>query len=236
MTKTENGNVIVTSRRNYILKAIPHREDYEDIRIRYLKFAVNADIPKDEAIEIITKYYYNNISVYFRCNRYEGDEIKKIFVSNKTYSDDSQVDSDNGIRYVIDSADNIYKISKYERERRLRNESNEFLETDFAKEWLNKMEYTIREDNGNKYLFLAILVGYEKISNEEFQALCNAICYKEFGEELCMCMWIGGKVNWTMFYRRPDHVNGHETYFCGVVAKDGFSPEDWDKDHSEYIY
>ena len=115
-------------------------------------------------------------------------------------------------------------------------ESNEFLETDFAKEWLEKMQYTIREDNGNKYLFLAILVGYEKISNEEFQALCNAICYKEFGEELRMCMWIGGKVNWTMFYCRPDHVNGEETYFCGAVAKDNFSPEDWDKDHSDFIF
>jgi len=114
---------------------------------------------------------------------------------------------------------------------------DEYLDSPFAKEWLDKMQYTERVDEyGHKFLFLAILCGYEKIEREDFQKLCNAICMRAYGDDLRMTIWIGGKVNWTMFYQRPDHVNGHETYFCGVVAEDNFGPEDWDKDHSEYSF
>ena len=118
-----------------------------------------------------------------------------------------------------------------------RHSVDEYLDSPFAKEWLGKMQYTERVDEfGHKFLFLAILCGYEKLSDDDFQQLCNAICTRAYGDDLRMTMWIGGKVNWTMFYERPDHVNGHETYFCGVVAEDDFGPEDWDKDHSAYSF
>lgn len=114
---------------------------------------------------------------------------------------------------------------------------DKYLNSPFAKSWLRKMQYTERTDEyGHKFLFLAIKCGYGKISDESFQKLCNAICMRAYGNRLRMTMWIGGKVNWTMFYERPDHVNGHETYFCGVVGEDDFSPEDFDRDHSEYSF
>lgn len=116
-------------------------------------------------------------------------------------------------------------------------EYRKYLETPFAKEWLQKMQYTVKEDEyGHKFVFLAILCGYGKISDESFQKLCEAVCWVNFRDDLSMCMWIGGKVNWTMFYERPDHVNGHETFFCGVVCQDDFSPEDFDRDHSDYSF
>lgn len=115
--------------------------------------------------------------------------------------------------------------------------ANKYLNSPFAKRWLKKMQYTIREDEyGHKFLFLAILCGYNKISDESFNKICEAICWKEFEGELKMSMWIGGAVNWTMFYERPHHINGHETFFSGVVCEDDFSPEDFDKDHSEYSF
>lgn len=116
-------------------------------------------------------------------------------------------------------------------------EAEKYLASPFAKGWLKKMQYTIKEDEyGHKFLFLAILCGYNKINSLSFQKLCNAICRVNFHDKLRMRMWIGGKVNWTMFYQRPDHVNGQETYFCGVVGKDNYSPDDFDKDHSEYSF
>lgn len=118
-----------------------------------------------------------------------------------------------------------------------RHSYDKYLSSPFAKGWLNKMQYTERVDEyGNKFLFIAIKCGYKKLSDKSFQKLCNAICMRAYGDRLRMTMWIGGKVNWTMFYQRPDHVNGHETYFCGVVGQDDFGPEDWDKDHSEYSF
>lgn len=115
--------------------------------------------------------------------------------------------------------------------------AKEYLANPTNKDWLQKMEYTIKEDEyGHKFVFLAILCGYKKITDDKFQELCNAVCWVNFGAELRMCMWIGGSVNWTMFYESPDHVNGSETYFCGVVARDNFSPEDFDRDHSEYSF
>lgn len=112
----------------------------------------------------------------------------------------------------------------------------EWLESDFCKEWLEKMKFTTRQDGECKYVFLSILSGYKKISDTDFQRLCDALCIREFGLELQMNIWVGGKVDWTMFYYRPDHVNGHETYYCGVVAEDNFSPEDWDNNHDEYWF
>ena len=115
--------------------------------------------------------------------------------------------------------------------------AKEYLTRPFVQEWLEKMQYTVKEDEyGHKFVFLAILCGYEKLDNRDFQNICNAVCWENFNSRLCMHMWIGGKVNWTMFYERPDHVNGHETFFCGVVSQDDFSPEDFDKDHSEYSF
>ena len=114
---------------------------------------------------------------------------------------------------------------------------DEYLNSPFAKGWLRKMQYTERTDEyGHKFLFIAIKCGYNKISNKAFNKLCHAICMRTYGENLRMAMYIGGKVNWTMFYERPDHVDGHETYFCGVVGEDDFSPEDFDKDHSKYSF
>lgn len=128
---------------------------------------------------------------------------------------------------------NYLEAKKEERRRSV----DKYLNSPFAKGWLNKMRYTERVDKyGNKFLFIAIKCGYEKISQKAFQKLCDAICMRAYGDSLRMTMWIGGKVNWTMFYQRPDHVNGHETYFCGVVGEDDFSPEDWDRDHSEYSF
>jgi len=127
-------------------------------------------------------------------------------------------------------------MNRTEKARKMR-EAKAYLNSPFAKGWLKKMQYTVREDEyGHKFVFLAILCGHGKISNEAFQKLCNAICRVNFGGRLKMTMWIGGKVNWTMFYERPDHVNGHETYFSGIVAQDNFSPEDFDRDHSEYSF
>lgn len=118
-----------------------------------------------------------------------------------------------------------------------RHQYDDYLNSPFAKGWLRKMQYTERTDEyGHKFLFIAIKCGYKKMSDESFQKLCNAICMRAYGNRLRMTMWIGGKVNWTMFYERPDHVNGSETYFCGVVGEDDFSPEDFDKDHSEYSF
>ena len=114
---------------------------------------------------------------------------------------------------------------------------DKYLSSPFARTWLKRMEYTERTDEyGHKFLFLAIKCGYGKISKESFQKLCNAICMRAYGDDLRMTMWIGGKVNWTMFYQRPAHVNGHETYFCGVVGAANFSPEDFDRDHSEFSF
>lgn len=118
-----------------------------------------------------------------------------------------------------------------------RHQYDDYLNSPFAKGWLRKMQYTERVDEyGHKFLFIAIKCGYKKMSDESFQKLCNAICMRAYGNRLRMTMWIGGKVNWTMFYERPDHVNGSETYFCGVVSEDDFSPEDFDKDHAEYSF
>lgn len=125
------------------------------------------------------------------------------------------------------------KAKKEEKQRSVEN----YLNSPFVKGWLNKMQYTERIDEyGHKFLFIAIKCGYNKLSDKSFQKICDAICARTYGDDLRMNMWIGGKVNWTMFYQRPDHVDGHETYFCGVVGKDDFSPEDWDKDHSEYSF
>lgn len=116
-------------------------------------------------------------------------------------------------------------------------EAKAYLASPFAKSWLKKMQFTTREDEyGHKFLFLAILCGHEKISQASFQKLCNAISWVTYGDGLHVGMHIGGKVNWTMFYQRPAHVNGHETYFCGVVCEDDFSPEAWDKDHSAFSF
>lgn len=118
-----------------------------------------------------------------------------------------------------------------------RHEYDDYLNSPFAKGWLRKMQYTERTDEyGHKFLFIAIKCGYKKMSDESFQKLCNAICMRAYGNRLRMTMWIGGKVNWTMFYERPDHVNGSETFFCGVVGEDDFSPEDFDKNHAEYSF
>ena len=142
---------------------------------------------------------------------------------------------------VIDVTDDEAKqmIAEYiaaEKEAK-RHSYDKYLSSPFAKGWLNKMQYTERVDEyGNKFLFIAIKCGYKKLSDKSFQKLCNAICMRAYGDRLRMTMWIGGKVNWTMFYQRPAHVNGHETYFCGVVGRDDFSPEDFDRDHSEYSF
>lgn len=111
-----------------------------------------------------------------------------------------------------------------------------WLDTDFCKYWLNEMRFTTRKDGDSKYLFLSIMPGCGKMSDDEFDRMCKALCLREFGENLCARMYLCGKVDWTMFYKRPDHVNGTETYFCGVVWKDDFSPEDWDKNHDEYWF
>ena len=128
------------------------------------------------------------------------------------------------------------RFKAVEKRRKIR-EAKTYLNTPYAKGWLRKMQFTIKEDEyGHKFLFLAILAGYKKMSQQSFQKLCNAICRVYFNDKLRMSMYIGGKVNWTMFYERPDHVDGHETYFSGVVAQDDFSPEDFDRDHSGYSF
>lgn len=111
-----------------------------------------------------------------------------------------------------------------------------WLDSDFCKEWLEKMRFTTRQEGDQKYIFLSILPGFQKMDNSDFQRMCDALCLREFGRELRMDMWIGGKVDWTMFYERPNRVNGSETYFCGIVAKDDFSPEDWDKNHDDFWF
>ena len=128
------------------------------------------------------------------------------------------------------------RFKAVEKRREIR-EAKTYLNTPYAKEWLRKMQFTTREDEyGHKFLFLAILAGYEKIEQYDFSDLCNALSMVYFGHRLSVGMYIGGKVNWTMFYERPDHVDGHETYFSGVVAQDDFSPEDFDRDHSDYSF
>lgn len=112
-----------------------------------------------------------------------------------------------------------------------------FLATPLAQRWLKKMKYTTRKDEyGNEFVFLAIKCGYKKLGKESFQTLCDSLCWRHFGGELRMHMWIGGEVNWTMFYERPDHVNGRETYFCGIVGEDNFSPEDFDRNHEDFSF
>lgn len=125
----------------------------------------------------------------------------------------------------------LNKVRALERRR----DSKKYLNSSFAKGWLRKMQYTVKEsETGEKYLFLAILPGYGKLSKTAFTNICKAIYYTNFDDEFCMTMWIGGKVNWTMFYSQPfTHVNGHETYFCGGVAKDSYSPDDWERDMSD---
>ena len=116
-------------------------------------------------------------------------------------------------------------------------EAEKYLASPFAKGWLNKMQYTIKEDEyGHKFLFLAILCGKDKISNKSLQKLCNAICRINFHDKLRMRVWFDEKINWSMFYQRPSHDKSGETYFCGVVGKDNYSPDDFDKDHSEYSF
>lgn len=113
-----------------------------------------------------------------------------------------------------------------------REKAQKYLSSPFAKGWLNKMQYTIKESEaGEKYLFLAILAGYKKLSQKSFQRLVEAIYTMNFDDEFCMSVWIGGSVNWTMLYSQPfTHVNGSETYFCHGVAEDDYSPEDWERD------
>jgi len=107
-----------------------------------------------------------------------------------------------------------------------------YINSPFAKHWLKEMQYTVKiGDDGTKYLFLAILAGYNRISDSSFSRLCRSIYEVNFNDEFCMSIWIGGRVNWTMLYSQPfTHVNGHETYFCHGVAKDDYSPEDWERD------
>ena len=111
-------------------------------------------------------------------------------------------------------------------------DAQKYLSSSFAKSWLKKMRYTVKEsETGTKYLFLSILPGYNKISNKSFQKLCHSINDANFKSEFSMGVWIGGKVDWTMFYEQPfGHVNGRETYFCGGVAEDNYSPDDWERD------
>ena len=113
-----------------------------------------------------------------------------------------------------------------------REEAQKFLETKEAKKWLKKMQYTVKvSETGVKYVFLAILCGYEKISDEYFSDLCEAVYKANFDDQFMMSMWIGGRVNWTMFFSQPfTHVNGHETFFCHGVGIDDYSPEDWERD------
>ena len=113
-----------------------------------------------------------------------------------------------------------------------REEAQKFLETKEAKKWLKKMQYTVKvSETGVKYVFLAILCGYEKIDDEFFNDLCTAVYKANFDDAFMMNMWIGGRVNWTMFFSQPfTHVNGHETFFCHGVGIDDYSPEDWERD------
>lgn len=139
--------------------------------------------------------------------------------------------------YESDLEDHYERCEKRIDSKRKAKAAKAYLATPFVKGWLRKMQYTERVDEyGHTFLFIAIKCGYGKISDEVFQRICNAICTAAYEDELRMNMWIGGKVNWTMFYQRPDHVDGHETFFCGVVGKDDFSPEDWDRDHSKYSF
>ena len=110
--------------------------------------------------------------------------------------------------------------------------AQKYLESPFAKHWMKEMQYTERfDDDGNKYVFLAILAGYKKISNEAFHKLCESIYDANYDDYFSMHMWMGGAVNWTMLYDQPfSHVNGRETFFCHGVGKDNYSPDNFDRD------
>ena len=144
------------------------------------------------------------------------DEQKKIWFE----------DGDFDLRKIIDKKRELVRIH------RRKKKAQKYLESPFAKQWLKKMKYTVKEDDeGNKYIFLAILVGHNKISKRAFTNLCTSIYEATHKDRFCMNMWIGGTVNWTMLYSQPfGHVNGHETYFCHGVAEDNYSPDDWERD------
>lgn len=114
---------------------------------------------------------------------------------------------------------------------RRREEAKRYLASPFAKSWLKKMRYTVKENKAGKYLFISILPGYKKISDESFQKLVEALYYSNFEGRFAMHMWIGGKVDWTMIYHQPfTRIHGHETFWCGGVGEDNYSPEDWERD------
>ena len=100
-------------------------------------------------------------------------------------------------------------------------------------DWFRQMQYTVKTgDDGTQYAFLAILCGKGKVNPAQMTQIAE-VAYKNVcpNGRFCMDMWIGGKVDWTMFYDQPfSHVNGHETYFCHGVAKDNYSPDDWEAD------
>ena len=115
---------------------------------------------------------------------------------------------------------------------RRKQKAQKYLESPFARQWLKKMQYTIKQDDeGNKYIFLAILAGHNKISKSAFNNLCEAVYEANHNDRFSMHMWIGGTVDWTMLYSQPfTHVNGCETYFCHGVGRDNYSPDDWEND------
>ena len=163
--------------------------------------------------------YRRNFILYVLRNEtvaHIDDEKKKIWFEKGDWDLDKMIDK---------SKDRVRAISR-------KREAQKYLASPFAKQWLKKMRFTVKEsETGIKYYFLSILPGYKKIPRHSFQKLCQSICEANYESEFSMNMYIGGKVDWTLFYEQPfTHVNGCETYSCGALGKDNYSPDDWERD------
>ena len=100
-------------------------------------------------------------------------------------------------------------------------------------EWLERMQYTVKTGaDGTPYIFLAILCGKGKLNSVQMTQIAEYAYERSYPNgRFSMEMWIGGSVDWTMLYNQPfRHVNGRETFFCGGVGKDNYSPDDWEAD------
>lgn len=110
--------------------------------------------------------------------------------------------------------------------------ARKYLETDYAKKWLEKLNYTTRElEDGTTYHFICVLPEHRPLDEGRITQLCKAVYLTKHDDSFGLSLSDDGVTGWSMLYSQPyGHVNGHETYRCHAIGIDGYSPEDWDED------